>query len=421
MRNKWVRFIAVVLILVFASMSIQATSSERLEELKKQEEAQEAKQNALDKKRQEQVVLKKNIESAYRELEGKLEANDVAVKQIVSSIQSLELEIADMNLVIEELELSLEAKQNEIERVRIDLEQVREEQDDLHENAKERIRVVYEYGEAGFLEIMFDSEDLMDFFSRLEYISRLVEADKKMFDSLGRYEADISASEVALEIHEENLQHLTNEATLEKSKLDNKVTSKNLEVENAQRIIDQQKAYRSTLSTEKAEAQKELDALEAEEARVDQELDEILKLKAAEINRIMGLDYSGGSMVWPLPGWYRLSSPFGPRLHPIQKTWKNHNGVDIPASSGTPILAAERGEVVISKYSSSYGNYIAISHGNGYLTLYAHCSSRAVEVGDQVNAGDVIGKVGTTGWSTGNHLHYGVQKDGVWVDPMQFH
>lgn len=421
MRNKWVRFIAVVLILVFASMSIQATSSERLEELKKQEEAQEAKQNALDKKRQEQVVLKKNIESAYRELEGKLEANDVAVKQIVSSIQSLELEIADMNLVIEELEVSLEAKQNEIERVRIDLEQVREEQDDLHENAKERIRVVYEYGEAGFLEIMFDSEDLMDFFSRLEYISRLVEADKKMFDSLGRYEADISASEVALEIHEENLQHLTNEATLEKSKLDNKVTSKNLEVENAQRIIDQQKAYRSTLSTEKAEAQKELDALEAEEARVDQELDEILKLKAAEINRIMGLDYSGGSMVWPLPGWYRLSSPFGPRLHPIQKTWKNHNGVDIPASSGTPILAAERGEVVISKYSSSYGNYIAISHGNGYLTLYAHCSSRAVEVGDQVNAGDVIGKVGTTGWSTGNHLHYGVQKDGVWVDPMQFH
>ena len=132
------------------------------------------------------------------------------------------------------------------------------------------------------------------------------------------------------------------------------------------------------------------------------------------------MNYNGGAILWPVPGWSRISSPFGPRLHPIQKIWKDHNGIDIPASGGTPIIAVMSGEVIIAKYSSSYGNYCAIAHGNGYLSLYAHCSSLNVKVGDKVEAGQTIAKVGTTGWSTGNHLHFGFQKNDVWVNPMDY-
>ena len=416
------KLLLIILILALTAIPVAADStSELLQQLEEQEKEQEAKQDALNQKRREQTALKKEIQAAYTELEDKLEANDEAMKGIVSSIQNLELEISDMNLTLEELDVRLSAKQMEINKVGLELQTIREEKDVLHDHASQRIRVMYEYGDTGFLEVLFESKDLMDFFSRLEYVNRLVEADKKMFDSLDSFESEISAREASLEIHEDSLSELVAEAEGQKAKLENKVVSKNLEVENAQRIMAEQRTVQATLSDQQAAAQAQLDAIEREEARVDAELNEILRQKAAEINRIMGLDYNGGMLLWPVPGWYNLSSPFGPRLHPIHKTWKNHNGIDIPAYSGTPIVAAERGEVVISKYSSSYGNYCAISHGNGYLTLYAHCKSLNVKVGDQVNAGQTIATVGTTGWSTGNHLHYGVQKDGVWVDPMQFH
>ncbi len=431
--KKIVVILMTILLLAFGGMTIWATS-DTLDELKELEEAQKARQEELaekqkqqEKRKKEQQNLLNEIEEQFDVIESRLEAGNSALKELYVSIGALEKEIVTQNLSLDEIELSLEEKQSEIEDVKLELKQIRMEKERLHAQAMERIRVMYEYGDTGYLEVLVSSDDLMDMFSRLEYINRLVEADNDLFSSLNAFETDITAKESSLEIHEATLEELRAEVLVEKAALEEKVISKNLEVERANTLMNEQKAYQQTLSEEESqteavinEIQKTLDQIEEEEARVDEELRLILAKKAAEIARISGLDYDGGMILWPVPGWSRISSPFGPRFHPIQQVWKNHNGIDIPATSGTPIIAVMSGEVIISKYSSSYGNYCAIAHGNGYVSLYAHASALLVSVGDKVEAGETIAKVGTTGWSTGNHLHFGFQKNEVWVDPMDY-
>jgi len=419
MTKKVQLLLLIISVLAFSGMTIYGTS-DALESLKEQEKSQQAKQKDLARKRDSLEAYKQEISAEFSLMESRMEVGDQMLTDLFDSIVALELEIAEMNMTIEEVENALAAKENEITRVKLDLQLIAEDKEILHEQAKERIRVMYEYGDAGTLEVIFESEDLMDMFSRMEYINRLVEADNDLFDTLDRFEDDIQGKEAELEIHESTLQGLADEAVLERKNLEYVVTTKGLEVENANALIETQKALEASLAQEEAQAEAELDAIEAEEARVDEELENTMRLMAAEINRLNGYEYNGGMILWPVPGWTSLSSKFGPRLHPIQKVWKNHNGVDIPASGGTPIIAVMDGEVIIAKYSSSYGNYVAIAHGNGYMSLYAHCSSLNVSVGDKVNAGDMIAKVGTTGWSTGNHLHFGFQKDNVWVDPMNY-
>ncbi len=130
--------------------------------------------------------------------------------------------------------------------------------------------------------------------------------------------------------------------------------------------------------------------------------------------------YKGGTMKWPLPGYYVVTSPFGNRLHPILKTYKLHTGVDLAGSgcNGKPVVAAADGTVIVAKYNVAYGNYIVIDHGGGITTLYAHSSKLEVKVGQTVKAGQEIMKVGTTGYSTGPHLHFEVRENGSYVDPI---
>ena len=153
------------------------------------------------------------------------------------------------------------------------------------------------------------------------------------------------------------------------------------------------------------------------------ELEEIERKRKEQeaLNALKKLTYDGGTMTWPLPGYSRLSSYFGTRPNPFgQPTQEYHSGIDVPAPKGTKIVAAYDGEVAWSYYSSSAGNWVGIDHGDGIYTVYMHMSKRLVSEGDMVKKGDVIGLVGTTGRSTGNHLHFGVRKDGKYVDPLDW-
>ena len=367
-------WIGLVLVLIFMSSQIFAST---MSELEKQKE---------------------DIEAAFEETQAGLANAREQLTVANENIKNLELDILEIGQDIEDLEGQVALKQEEIQSIRDQIVVIEEKQVELYEQAKTRIRVMYEYGSAGYLEVLLDSKDLVDLFSRMEYINRLVEFDQNLFTELDDIKSEVERQEVQLEIQESQLNHMTAEATLQKKQLENKVVSKNLEVAN---ILEDQELYNQRM-----------DELEEEEARVDEEIKELIRQSK--------LKYSGGKMDWPVPGWYNISSPFGPRLHPIYKTWRNHNGIDIPAYSGTPIVAAASGEVVIAQYSSSYGNYVLLDHGDGYATIYAHCSKLLVTVGQAVARGEAIAKVGTTGWSTGNHLHFGVQVGGEWVDPMEY-
>jgi murein DD-endopeptidase MepM/ murein hydrolase activator NlpD len=130
--------------------------------------------------------------------------------------------------------------------------------------------------------------------------------------------------------------------------------------------------------------------------------------------------YIGGNMKWPTPGYTNVVSPYGRRLHPILKKYKMHTGIDIDAPSGASIIAANSGTIIIAGWRSGYGNTVVIDHGGGITTLYAHCSKILVKVGDHVAAGKVIAKVGSTGLSTGAHLHFEIRVNGDTVDPLKF-
>ncbi|MEO2799758.1 M23 family metallopeptidase, partial [Flavonifractor plautii] len=194
---------------------------------------------------------------------------------------------------------------------------------------------------------------------------------------------------------------------------------------------DQQEAKKAEQQAKVAEAQKLLDQINADAAELNRQLDDEMEGAAeiqAEIARKqkqleeerrqnnVTID-SETNYLWPLPGYYRLTSLFGYRIHPITGKAHSHTGIDIPAPGGTPIQACKSGQVVTSAYHYSYGNYVVIDHGNGNSTLYAHMSSRAVSEGQMVSQGQTIGYVGTTGSSTGNHLHLEVRDNYTRVNP----
>lgn len=131
-------------------------------------------------------------------------------------------------------------------------------------------------------------------------------------------------------------------------------------------------------------------------------------------------EYAGGHLILPTPGYTRVSSPFGYRIHPLLHVRKMHTGIDIPVPTGTKILAANSGKIILSGFNSSYGNVVVIDHGGGITTLYAHNSKLLVKVGDEVKQGDVISLAGSTGSSTGPHLHFEVRVNGEYKDPMNW-
>jgi len=161
------------------------------------------------------------------------------------------------------------------------------------------------------------------------------------------------------------------------------------------------------------------------EKLIDQELAESRALEA-QIKALQGggsgstVNYSNTQFLWPSAASKRITSKYGNRLHPVLKVYKLHTGIDIGAGSGTNILASNSGKVIKAQYNSAYGNMIIIDHGGGMSTLYAHASKLLVSVGQTVNRGDVIAKVGSTGYSTGPHLHFEVRKNGSPVDPMPY-
>ena len=271
----------------------------------------------------------------------------------------------------------------------------------------QRVRAMEEEGTVSYWSILFNAESFSDMLDRLADIDAVMDYDNQIMDEL-----------IATREELERLQ-----AELESARADE------------QAVKEEQEAKKAEQQAKVAEAEKVLEELNKNVAEVNRLLDEedaaAAAIQADIVRKQAELEaqrqqngttiVSESGYMWPLPGWYRISSPFGYRINPVSGRAQNHGGIDIPASGGTPILAAKSGQVITSVYGSgsywSYGNYVVIDHGNGNSTLYAHMSSRAVSEGQMVTQGQVIGYVGTTGNSTGNHLHLEIRVGGQRVDP----
>ncbi len=411
--------IFVILLLFLLSMTT-VTAATKLDKINAREREQKRKVKAMEARKREQSKLKKEISREYKKISDSIDANNAAIKAIFNSISKLENEIGDIGIEIDELELEIEEKNIEIDKVKLELEDIRAKKERLKKLGALRIKSIYENGDVSIFEILFNSTSISDFFNKVEYTKKMVESDNRLFEKLEEAESETVAIESSLEIAEDTLSFIIKDKNLRLKTLNEKVVSRNKERDNAQKLVDKQLAEKAKISDDLNEAKRELNIIAAEEAKLDRELDRILAEKQKEIEKRRGDKYSGGKFIWPLKGYYRISSKFGYRRHPITRRRHLHNGVDLPAPKGKKIVAAGSGQVIRSRYHYSYGNYVAVAHGDGYMTLYAHMSKRSVKVGDVVKAGQKLGEVGTTGSSTGNHLHFSVKKDGKWQNPMKY-
>ena len=240
---------------------------------------------------------------------------------------------------------------------------------------------------------------MLDFITNYYLIAELMQYDKDLLDGIEGDKEQIEQIEQSLNESKENLKLIKNEQKKIAISLENSKIVKN--------------SYINNLTNEEKQIQEEMSMYQEELDLVELEI-----LLAVLENS--DTQYVGGTFAWPAPGYYTITSPYGMRVHPIIKTFSNHSGMDIGAPMGSYAIAANDGIVTKATYSYSYGNMVIIDHGGGVTTLYAHGSEILAQVGDVVKRGDAIMKVGSTGWSTGPHLHFEIRINGTTIDPYPY-
>lgn len=369
-----------VLYVVVSSLTASAVTQSEIDNLKKQ-------QKEIQKKQQE-------MQSTINSLEYEQSAA-LAKKQVLDDqIQLTQDEIANISDQIQQYTLLIEAKQLEVI-------QAQQNEDDQLERYKQRIREMEEYGTISYISVIFEADSFSDLLARINDVGELMEYDKELYEQLK------VAKQTTIEA----------KASLELSKADQVIEKANLEVKNTE------------LNTQLAAADELLDKIEKDiaaakelylqEQEAAKQIQSTINKKTEELKKSQQVKGTG-AFSWPVPSNNIVTSRYGNRWHPIFKEYRMHRGIDIGASYGASILASDGGVVILSAYSSSYGNYVVISHGNGYTSLYAHMSKRSVKEGDKVTKGQRIGLIGSTGNSTGPHLHFEISKDGATTNPLNY-
>ena len=293
-----------------------------------------------------------------------------------------------------------------------ELEDAQEKEDAQYQAMKDRIKFLYEKGDAYYLELLFCANSFSDFVNKKEYIEKISEYDNNMLEEYVKNRELIEVCKAELEAEEELLAEAKAKVDEEQANLEALISTKEGEINRyTGDINNKQKA----IEEYEADIAMENDTIQALEAALAEERRRLLEENGAE-----NIIYDGGMFKWPAPSYTRISSDYGTRMHPILGVEKFHNGVDMAAPGGSPILAAYDGEVIAADYNSSMGNYIMINHGGGLITIYMHASALYVSKGTMVARGDKIAAVGTTGRSTGNHLHFGVRLNGNYVSPWNY-
>jgi len=370
-----------------------------------------------------------------RETENLLRGIRSDIDDLMETMQVYDQRLIDAQADLDEIELVLlETEINMIDAYE-ELIQARTDRDGQDVLFRERLRAMHEQGPAGYLSVLFQATSFSDFLVQLEHVRSISQFDQEVLTNMQEAEERVSntldvlsrlnimfedmyekqqAAIVALNDAQEA--HWAFLASLEESE------------EGHMLLLAVMEATERALQEELGAVQREIRQFEdAERARRAAEEQARRQAEAAERERQAreqpqaNIDPNfRGAFHWPLPARSHISSYFGSRTHPIRRTREHHTGIDIPAPAGSRINAAADGVVRLSGWHGGFGITVIIDHGNGYSTLYAHNSRNRVQVGDQVRRGDHIADVGTTGVSTGNHLHFEIRRNGVAVDPLPY-
>ena len=386
-------FLALMMLLPMFTMVLEAAQAADTSELEQQIREYQKQQADLAAQIKD---LDRQLKSIAGDKAQALEQKRLLDRQIsakVQEIQSTESIIAQYDALIADEQAKLEDTQAK-EEIQYEL-------------FCKRVRAMEEAGTVSYWSILFDSADFADLLDRATFVSEIMEADNKIMVELAALRKSIEAQKAELETSRADQQTQRDALVAQKKELDAKEADAAALV---QKIQSQESEYQSSR-----------DALKREEEEVEAQI--IKKQKEIQAKIAAGqISFDPGTgWQWPVPGRYKITSTFGPRIHPITGLPGNHTGTDVAAPKGTAILAARGGVVTISTYNNSYGNYVVVQHDNGIATLYAHMSSRAVSEGQIVTQGQTLGYVGSTGSSTGNHLHLEFRVNGKRQDALNYY
>ena len=347
----------------------------------------------------------KELGSQKKVLEAKLKelAGDKA--KVLEQKKVLDQQIANTSAQIKNVATQIADYADLITQTEVELADAEKREEAQYELFCQRVRAMEESGEISYWSVLFGASSFTDMLTRLNDVNEVMDADQKVIDDLKALQVEITEKKEQLEDSKAEREAAKADLVSKKSELD-KQRQQAISMVNA--INDNEQENKETLA-----------ALDAEEDRI---LAEALRLskKLAEEQAAQGKSPQSnpGGYIWPVDSRY-ITSTVGGRASPGGIGSTNHKGTDIGRVGYTsPIYAAKSGTVIVSQYSSSYGNYVVISHGSGNTTLYGHMSSRKVEAGQYVNQGDVIGITGSTGHSTGPHLHFEITENGVRINPL---
>lgn len=357
--------------------------------------------SGLKDKQQELKNIQNNINGMKDDLKDiKQEKNS-----IYSQITKLSSQINTVENQIEDLENQISSTTVAITKTSKALDIAIEEFGEYKDESEDRIRTMYMNGTSAYLEILLSATSFSDFISRMDIVKRIMLHDSDILLNMKEKQEEIETKKQGLETQKNKLVSLQKQTSVKKNELSTASKKK--------------KDFFNQLSKDQKELEKAIDAEIRESKEIEADIKRIIEASKnsnlkydGNISTILKSSEAGKAI--------KVTSQYGMRFHPVLKVYKLHTGVDYGVPTGTPVHAMADGQVIIAKYSGGYGNYIVINHGSGLTTLYAHNSKLLVTVGQNVKGGQIISKSGSTGYSTGPHLHFEVRKDGTPVDPNPY-
>ena len=397
LKKKMKKFFAFAMALVMTmsvmlscmSVSAFAVTQSEIDALKSQKSQLASQKNSLQStinslqgQQNDQIALKNALD----------EKNAITVKQILNLNEQIELHTQLIEQKTEEVDEAQKVADEQLEKYKV------------------RVRAMEESGRYNYFEVLFGASSIGEFLSLIDDIGDIMRSDKELEDAYRQSVKELKAVKAEYEQAKADMEDSKTELEALKAQQEKDIAEATAVIASLQGDISSNSSLLSELSAQ----EKQLNA------DIQKKVDELNKQQEANKgNTGSGSTVGTGSLVWPSYCTY-ITSRQGPRIHPVTGEYKNHGGTDIGASYGSAIYAADSGTVVRSSdgWNGGWGNYVMIDHGNGMQTLYAHMSSRAVSVGQSVSRGQTIGYVGSTGMSTGPHLHFEMYINGSRIDPQ---
>ena len=371
--------------------------------------------------RQQSTGIKNQISDAKSQLN-----NVISQKENTQSeIRQLDNELADVQAELDKLIAELEETKQRLDLTGEELEKATKQKAEQYATLKQRVRIMYENGTAGYLETLLDAKDMSDFLQRMEYTNRIMDYDRNLLESFEKVETLISNSVDRIEQDKARLEVLQEETEEEQEILNTKIAQKN---ELVKKLDSSEESYRdqiAELESQDADIQAMIKKKQAAAAAAQSSSGRSSRSSGGYSSyQPSNVVYAsnGANFMYPVPAYsgYSPNSGYGYRSSPISGGSEFHTGLDLKATLNTDVVAAESGTVIYAGWRGGYGNCVIIDHGGGVSTLYAHNNVLCVSNGQSVSKGQVISKAGTTGYSTGVHLHFEVRINGAHTNPTPY-